>query len=109
MNNQYSKYFNNADFSTKIKKTVGKIPFAEDALALYFALLDNETPIWVKVIIVGALGYFIFPFDAIPDVIPIAGYTDDAAVLFAAINSLSGFIKEEHHNKAKDFLRVNHR
>jgi len=109
MENQYDKHFNNENFLDKIRKTISTIPFAEEALSLYFTLLDEETSLWAEGIIAGALGYFIFPFDAIPDIIPIAGYTDDAAVLFAAINSLSDFIKEEHHNKAKEFLMDNHR
>ncbi len=55
-----------------------------EAMVLYYCLRDPDTPGRAKAIIIGALGYFILPFDCIPDLIPGAGFTDDLAVLIMA-------------------------
>ena len=39
----------------------------------------------MRVALIGALAYFIVPFDFIPDMLPIIGLTDDAAVIAGAI------------------------
>lgn len=70
------------------------------SLVLYFCLLDPGTPKWVKASIIGALGYFVLPTDAIPDVIPVTGFSDDLGVLAAAVTYLGTNIKEEHRKKA---------
>ena len=59
----------------------------KSALILYYTLQDPEgkVPAWAKAVVIGALGYFIFPFDVIPDFIPAVGFTDDLAVLVAAM------------------------
>jgi uncharacterized membrane protein YkvA (DUF1232 family) len=90
------------EFWKKIKKfakETGK-DFTENALLLYFALLDKTTPPWAKGIILGALGYFIFPFDAIPDFIPLIGYTDDFAIIVGAIAAVNKSLSEGSKNKA---------
>ena len=43
----------------------------EKALILYYCLQDDDTPAWAKTTIIGALGYFISPIDAIPDLVPV--------------------------------------
>ncbi len=57
-----------------------------------------------KSIAVAALAYFILPLDAIPDFIPIVGYSDDAAMLVGAVAALSGEIDEKHRNRALERL-----
>lgn len=91
-------------FWPKVKKVVGKVPFLADAIALYYAMLDPDTPLKAKLTIAGALAYFLTPFDAIPDIFFGAGYLDDAGVVAAVIAAASTYIKEEHKKKAKDFL-----
>lgn len=59
---------------------------------LYYAYQRKETPAWAKTTIVGALGYFISPLDAIADFIPVAGYTDDVGVLVAALGAVGAYI-----------------
>lgn len=76
----------------------------EKALLLYYADQNPQTPIWAKTTIYGALGYFIFPVDAIPDFIP-GGYVDDFGVLVAAIATVSMYITEEVKAQAKRKLR----
>lgn len=52
----------------------------EKALWLYYAAQRPETPAWAKSVIYGALGYFIFPLDAIADPTPAVGYAYDRGV-----------------------------
>src|ERR1700732_5456299 len=72
-------------FGTKLKRVVVRLPFAEDLLAAYYCAFDKQTPRHVQATLLGALAYFILPFDFIPDMLPVLGFTDDAAVLGAAI------------------------
>jgi uncharacterized membrane protein YkvA (DUF1232 family) len=59
----------------------------------------------VKLILLGAVAYFVFPTDAIADLLPLIGFADDAAVLAAAITQVAGSIKEEHREKARAVLK----
>ena len=52
-----------------------------------------------KATIIGALGYFISPFDALIDLTPIVGYTDDLGVLLLALGVAALYIND--HVKAK--------
>jgi len=73
----------------------------ERALQLYYALEDPRIPRWAKVVIIGALGYFITPTDAIPDLIPAAGYSDDLGVLVLALATVAIHISSEVREKAR--------
>ena len=75
------------------------------ALTLYYCLQDEDTPKWARTVIVGALGYFIFPADVIPDFVPGAGYTDDLAVLVAAVATVLVHIKPEHREQAEERMK----
>ncbi len=74
------------------------------ALVLYRCLRDPNTPKWARARIIGALGYFIFPLDAIPDVVPVAGFSDDLGVLALALATVAFHIKPEHKQKAEEKL-----
>ncbi len=89
---------------SKLRETLGKIPFTEDAVAAYYCAVDRATPLWVKAILMGALAYFIMPADVIPDIIAGFGYTDDAAVLVAALKAIRNHLRPEHRDKARKFL-----
>lgn len=67
----------------------------EKALWLYYAAQNPTTPAWAKTVIYGALAYFIFPVDAIPDLTPAVGYVDDLGVLAAAVVTVSMYITDE--------------
>lgn len=92
------------DFWRKLAPIVARIPFAEDLLAAYYCAFDRETPPYVKAVLLGALAYFVLPTDAIPDVLPIIGYTDDAAVLAAAIKLVSDSMNPAHREAARNKL-----
>lgn len=73
-------------------------------LCMYYALVDPDTPKSAKLIIMGALGYFILPLDAIPDFLPGVGYADDLSAIGAAMATVMMHIKEEHKQKADEQL-----
>jgi uncharacterized membrane protein YkvA (DUF1232 family) len=92
-------------FWIKFKKVVGKLPFAEDLLAAYYCAFDRQTPRHVQAALLGAIAYFILPFDFIPDMLPVLGFTDDAAVLATAIRLVSTHILPEHRDAARAALK----
>jgi uncharacterized membrane protein YkvA (DUF1232 family) len=73
----------------------------ERALLLYLVLRDKDTPRWARGTVIGALGYFIAPIDAIPDFIPGAGFTDDLGVLAMAITAVAASITPEMQRVAR--------
>lgn len=75
------------------------------ALILYYCLKDPDTPAWARRIIMGALAYFVLPVDAIPDIIPFAGFGDDLGVLVGAIAIVLTHIKPEHRTLAAQKIR----
>ncbi len=93
-----------AGFWEKLRRTLGRVPFAEDAVAAYFCATDPATPFQVKAILMGALAYFIVPTDMIPDFIAGLGFTDDAAVLAAAIRSVLPHVAARHRARARAVL-----
>jgi len=93
------------DFWAKLKRVGRHIPFAEDLLAAYYCTLDPATPTRVKLILLGAIAYFVMPMDAIPDILPLIGFADDAAVLAAAIAQVAASITDAHREQAKATLR----
>jgi len=92
------------DFWSKARKVAAKLPFAEDLLAAYYCALDRETPLAVKGTLFGALAYFVLPFDFVPDVLPMLGFADDAAVLATALRVVANSITPAHRDAAKRSL-----
>lgn len=91
-------------FWDKLRRTLGRVPFSEDAAAAYYCARDPKTPFQVKAILMGALAYFVVPSDMMPDVLPLLGFTDDATVLYAAIRSVLPHVKETHRDRARLLL-----
>ena len=91
-------------FWPKLKAVAGKVPFAREAVALYYCARDPQTPTGAKAMIMAALAYFILPFDAVPDVLAGVGYTDDAAVIAAVLALLGHNLKPRHRDAAQAFL-----
>jgi uncharacterized membrane protein YkvA (DUF1232 family) len=88
-------------FWSKVRRVAAQLPFVEDLLTAYYCAFDRDTPREVQAALIGALAYFILPFDIIPDVLPVIGYTDDAAVLAAAIRLVASHIRPEHREAAQ--------
>lgn len=103
---KYEKEYSEESFWNKVIKTAKsagvKVIYA--ALLLYYVLKKPNIPIHVRAVIYGALGYFISPLDAIPDITPIIGYSDDLGVLVLALGVASLYIDQEVKNNAKSKL-----
>ncbi len=103
---KYSNKFTQKDFVEKIsriaKRAGSKLVYA--ALILYYTLQSDKVSKADKAIIIGALGYMISPLDVIPDAIPIAGLTDDLAVLLYVLKKVWTGIDPEIIAKAKEKL-----
>lgn len=100
---KYGEHYSESSLWEKVKKIMGKVgkDVVYNALILYYALdspaLTNRDKAWI----LGALGYLILPTDLIPDFIPMMGYTDDAAAIYAVIKNLGHAVTEDVKNKAK--------
>lgn len=92
------------DFWRTAKKAARQVPFMEDVVAAYYCALDKQTPLRAKGILLAALGYFVLPVDTIPDVMFGLGFTDDIAVLTAAITAVRAHLKPGHKAAAREAL-----
>ncbi len=103
---EYEKDYSEDSFWVKVKSFAVKAGrnVIGNALTLYYCMKDKDTPVWAKSVIVGALGYFISPLDAIPDIIPMIGFSDDLSVLAAALATVAVHIKEAHKIQARNAL-----
>ena len=93
------------DFWAKLKQAGRRLPFIEDLLAAYYCASDPATPKRVKLVLAGAIAYFVLPADAVPDLLPLLGFADDAAMLAAAIAQVADAIDESHRAKARAILK----
>jgi len=104
---KYKQYYSDSGFFNKIKKhykTIGK-KLIKLVTVLFYTLRDKDTPSWAKTIVLGALGYFIFPLDLIPDFVPVVGFVDDFAAITIAIASVALHIKDTHRDRASAILK----
>jgi uncharacterized membrane protein YkvA (DUF1232 family) len=86
------------------RKAARQIPFMEDLVAAYYCAMDKQTPLRAKGILLAALGYFVLPADAIPDFVFALGFTDDVAVLTAAIATVRAHITPAHRLAAREAM-----
>lgn len=107
---EYGKFFTRGEFWDKLKayaKTAGARAVYY-ALQLYYTAQAPDTPAWARRTTLASLGYFIFPADAVPDFLPAVGYTDDVAVLAAAlamvVAHITPEIRREAANKVKQWF-----
>jgi uncharacterized membrane protein YkvA (DUF1232 family) len=106
MENDYSKNFSEPSLMDKIKKVAKKV----GGTLIYYALLlfeiskKPEVPVATKLIIYGALGYFIFPVDVITDILP-GGYTDDLGILSSTLLMVAQYNTPETDEKVKNDVR----
>ena len=102
----YAGKFSSTDFVEKVsriaKRAGAKLVYA--ALILYYTLQSDKVSKTDKAIIIGALGYMISPLDVIPDAIPIAGLTDDLAVLLYVLKKVWSDVEPEIKERAKERL-----
>ena len=97
-----SHHFSQESFWSKLNKAakLAGREIVEQSLVLYYVGNDPSTPRWAKGVIAAALGYFILPLDAIPDIAPFVGYADDLGAIAAALATVAACISKTHHQKA---------
>jgi uncharacterized membrane protein YkvA (DUF1232 family) len=93
-----------ARFWPTAKKALRSLPFIEEVVAAYFAMLDSRTPMRARLTLVGALAYFVAPIDFMPDFVIGLGFIDDASVLMAALAAVKTSISNEHREAARRAL-----
>ena len=99
------KNYSERTFWKKVHKYVRKVgrvgrKLLEKVFCLYYAAKDPKVPAWAKTAVIGALGYFINPFDAIPDFVPVGGFTDDLGVVMSALALVAMHITPKIKKKA---------
>jgi uncharacterized membrane protein YkvA (DUF1232 family) len=92
------------NFWAKLRRVAAQLPFAEDLVAAYYCAFDRDTPVHVKTALIGALAYFVLPFDAVADIMPMLGFADDAAVLATALRIVASHISPAHREAARNAL-----
>ena len=91
-------------FWPTVRKALRAVPFINEVVAAYYAMLDPDTPTRARLILIAALAYFVAPFDVVPDFIIGLGFVDDATVLAAALAAVRSSIKDEHREAARRAL-----
>ena len=71
-------------------------------LLMYYAYQRSETPAWAKNIIIGTVAYVLSPFDAVPDLTPLIGFTDDIGVLGFGLVTIACYINKEVRSQSLD-------
>lgn len=91
-------------FWDKLRRHARRIPLLDDVVAAYYCARDGETPLRAKAVLFGALAYLVLPADAVPDILSMVGFTDDAAVIYAAVRAVRPHIKDRHRAAARSAL-----
>lgn len=104
---KYSKDYSDAAFFEKVKKfakVIGREALYK-AFQLYYVLQKPELPQKTKLVIMGALAYFVLPADLVPDVLPVIGYSDDLTVIAYALWQALPYMDDEVNGKAEQMIR----
>jgi uncharacterized membrane protein YkvA (DUF1232 family) len=104
--NGYSSEYSESTFWDKLRRHArpAGMRVVEHALQLFYAARHPDTPAWARAVIYGALGYFILPTDAVPDLIPGVGFSDDLGVLVMALTTIAMRITPEIREQARHRL-----
>lgn len=99
----FRKFFTQGNFWAKLRRFATSVGSRGlyTALLLYFAYQRKDTPSWAKRIVLGTLGYLVAPFDALPDLSPFIGFTDDIGVLSFGLVTIAAYVNDEVKSKAR--------
>ena len=103
---KYGANYSEDGLWSKIKGNVKKAGanLIYDVLQLFYVAKDPNVPMRIRAAIIAPLGYFISPVDLVPDLVPVVGYSDDAAVIAMAIGIAHFYITDEIRQKAQEKL-----
>lgn len=91
-------------FWAKVKKFASRVPFATDAVAMFYAMRDRKTPTKDRIFIYAVLIYWLLPFDLIPDFLAGIGQLDDFGAISLALLSVRKSVTPAHREKARAVL-----
>lgn len=99
----FARHYNENSLFRKIRRyaSIAGSKLIYPVLILYYVMIDSGTSIVNKMSIAAALGYFIFPLDALPDLTPVIGYGDDFAIIVFTLSRISSSVTDEITQKAK--------
>ena len=105
-NQEHADKFDEKTFlasAKQIAKKAGREAIGK-GLQLFYAF--PSAPPWAKATIAGALGYLIFPADALPDFLPAVGFSDDLSVIAGALAAVARSIDDDVKAKAEGTLKA---
>lgn len=91
-------------FWAKVRKFASRVPFATDAVAMFYAMRDRKTPAKDRLFIYAVLIYWLLPFDVIPDFLAGIGQLDDFGAISLALLSVRKSVTPAHREKARAVL-----
>ncbi len=102
----FARHFSDTSFWETVPRAARRAGrgLVEEALTLFHCLRDDDTPAWARAVILGALGYFVLPADAVPDILPGVGFGDDLSTFLGAATCVAFHVKPEHRDRARRFV-----
>ncbi len=103
---KYKDKFSEGKLWTTLGKAARQIGLKSvySVLLLFYAYRRKETPVWAKNIVLGTLGYLLTPFDMLPDLTPLIGYTDDIGILSFGLVTIAAYVNNEVRVQARKKL-----
>ena len=80
----FARFYTPGKFIRFIRGTGRRLHFLPKLMTIFYCMQDKDTPKFVKLALMGALGYVILPLDLVSDAFIGIGWLDDAAVVAAA-------------------------
>ena len=104
---EYRNHYSDNSFWGKLKRHAkgAGLKVVYSALLLQYMMKSEDVSLTTKLIISAALGYFILPFDFIPDYAPVIGFADDMAVMLLVLRKMATNITPEIKKKAREHLQ----
>lgn len=97
----FARFYTPGKFIRFIRGTGRRLHFLPKLMTIFYCMQDKDTPKFVKLALMGALGYVILPLDFVSDAFIGIGWLDDAAVVAAALRLAGTYVKPEHLEKVR--------
>lgn len=97
----FARFYTPGKFIRFIRGTGRRLHFLPKMMTIFYCMQDKDTPKFVKLALMGALGYVILPLDLVSDAFIGIGWLDDAAVVAAALRLAGTYVKPEHLEKVR--------
>jgi uncharacterized membrane protein YkvA (DUF1232 family) len=97
----FARFYTPGKFIRFIRGTGRRLHFLPKLMTIFYCMQDKDTPKFVKLALMGALGYVILPLDLVSDAFIGIGWLDDAAVVAAALRLAGTYVKPEYLEKVR--------